>query len=138
VMPGAKELLTEVQAAGIPIGLVTSTVRRLADTAIDALGRDYFTVTVAGDEVEHTKPHPEPYLKAAGLLGVDPAGCVVLEDSPTGTAAAEAAGCVVVAIPCIVPIPSAPTRTIVGSMADLDVAALRALTDESLRGGTVR
>jgi HAD superfamily hydrolase (TIGR01509 family) len=138
VMPGAKELLSEVQAAGIPIGLVTSTVRRLADSAIDALGRDYFTVTVAGDEVEHTKPHPEPYLKAAGLLGVDPAGCVVLEDSPTGIAAGEAAGCIVVGIPCIVPIPAAPTRTVVGSMGDLDVATLRALAGKSLRGGTVR
>jgi HAD superfamily hydrolase (TIGR01509 family) len=138
VMPGAKELLTEVQAAGIPIALVTSTVRRLADSAIDALGRDYFAVTVVGDEVEHTKPHPEPYLKAARLLGVDPARCVVLEDSPTGVAAGEAAGCIVVAVPCIVPIPAAPTRTIVGSLADLDVAALRELVSESLRGGTVR
>jgi beta-phosphoglucomutase-like phosphatase (HAD superfamily) len=63
---------------------------------------------------------------------------VVLEDSPTGVAAGEAAGCVVVAIPCIVPIPSAPTRTIVGSMAELDVAALRDLVGESLKGGTVR
>jgi HAD superfamily hydrolase (TIGR01509 family) len=138
VMPGVKELLTEVQAAGIPIGLVTSTVRRLADSAIDALGRDFFAVTVTGDEVEHTKPHPEPYLKAARLLGVEPGGCVVLEDSPTGVAAGEAAGCVVVAIPCIVAIPSAPTRTIMGSMAELDLAALRVLVGDSLRGGTVR
>ncbi|MEO5876251.1 MAG: HAD family phosphatase [Streptosporangiaceae bacterium] len=127
VMPGAKELLNGVQAAGIPIALVTSTVRRLADLAIDALGRDFFAVTVTGDEVEHTKPHPEPYLRAAGLLGVNPARCVVLEDSPTGVAAGEAAGCVVVAVPCVVPIPAAPTRTIVRSLADLDVAALRAL-----------
>ncbi|WP_106403624.1 HAD family hydrolase [Actinocorallia populi] len=127
VMPGAKELLTEAAAEGVPIALVTSTVRSLADVAIDALGRHHFTLTVAGDEVEYTKPHPEPYLKAARLLGADPARCVALEDSLTGVKAAEAAGCAVVAIPCVVPVEHAPTRTVLPSMEGLTVERLRSL-----------
>lgn len=127
VMPGAKELLTEAAAEGIPVGLVTSTVRALADVAIDALGRHHFALTVAGDEVENTKPHPEPYLKAARLLGAEPSRCVVLEDSPTGVKAAEAAGCAVVAIPCVVPIDHAPTRMVLPSMEGLTVERLRSL-----------
>ncbi|GAA3203892.1 HAD family phosphatase [Actinocorallia longicatena] len=133
LMPGAKELLVEVSASGVPVALVTSTVRQLADAAIDAIGRDLFKVTVCGDEVEHTKPHPEPYLKAARLLGVDPAACVVLEDSPTGVAAGEAAGCAVIAVPGIVAIPEAPTRTVVPTLEGLSLDGLR----ELLGGGSV-
>ncbi|WP_369809854.1 HAD-IA family hydrolase [Parafrankia sp. EUN1f] len=68
------------------------------------LGARHFTVTVAGDEVERRKPHPDPYLAATRLLGVDPAACVVLEDSLTGAAAGVAAGCVTVLVPSM-PIP---------------------------------
>ncbi|GAB3664039.1 HAD family phosphatase [Actinocorallia lasiicapitis] len=132
VLPGAKELLAEIGGAGVPMALVTSTVRRLADPAIDALGRDLFAVTVCGDEVEFTKPHPEPYLKAARLLGVDPARAVVLEDSPTGVAAGEAAGCVVVAVPGIVPIPPGPSRTVVPSLEQVSLAGLGELLRERL------
>ena len=127
VMPGAGELLAEAAEADVPIALVTSTVRSLADVAIDALGRHHFALTVAGDEVDHNKPHPEPYLKAARLLGADPARCVALEDSLTGVRAAEAAGCAVVAIPCVVPIEHAPTRTVLPSMEGLTVERLRSL-----------
>jgi HAD superfamily hydrolase (TIGR01509 family) len=127
MMPGAKELLDEVREAGVPSALVSSTNRALMEYALDGIGRDRFTLTVAGDEVEHTKPHPEPYLTAARLLNVDPRQCVALEDSPYGTESATAAGCHVVAVPSVVPIAEAPGRTVVSSLLDVDLARLRSL-----------
>ena len=59
---------------------------------------------MTGDEVQHGKPDPEAYLTAAARLGVDPARCLAIEDSPAGVASAEAAGCVVIAVPNQVPI----------------------------------
>lgn len=127
LVPGAKELLVEAGEAGVPVVLVTSTIRRLADLAIDAIGRGYFVETVAGDEVAHNKPHPEPYLKAARLIGVDPARCVVLEDSPTGVASGEAAGCAVAVVPGLLSIPEGPGRTLLTSLAETDLERLRSL-----------
>jgi HAD superfamily hydrolase (TIGR01509 family) len=129
LMPGAKDLLDEVREAGVPSALVSSTHRALMEYALDGIGRDRLTVTVAGDEVAHTKPHPEPYLTAARLLGVDPRRCVALEDSPSGTDSATAAGCYVVSVPSVVPIPAAPRRTVVSSLLDLDLARLRSFVD---------
>src|SRR4051794_34227811 len=75
---GAIELLDSLAAAGVPVALVSSSYRALVDAALETLGADRFAVTVAGDEVRHGKPHPDPYLTAANLLGVDPACCVVV------------------------------------------------------------
>ncbi|WP_018656453.1 HAD family hydrolase [Actinomadura flavalba] len=127
LMPGAKELLAEVRDAGVPAALVSSSYRRLLEPALDAIGREHFAVTVAGDEVARTKPDPEPYLTATARLGADPGRCVVLEDSPNGLAAAEAAGCVTVAVPCLLPVGPAPGRTVVGSLREVDLAMLRGL-----------
>ena len=125
--PGAVELITALGEHGIPCGLVTMSYARLAQTVVDALHADAFTTIVTGDEVADGKPHPEAYLTAAVRLGVDPRHCVAIEDSPTGIASAEAAGCVVVAIPHRVPVPAAPGREIVASLSDLDVERLDAL-----------
>lgn len=125
--PGARELLDAVRETGIPTALVTSTQRRLTDIALDTLGRHNFTTTVCGDEIDHPKPAPDPYLRAAELLGVNPARCVVIEDSPLGIASAEAAGCVVLAVPAEVELVEAPTRTVRSSLVGLtprDLAAL--------------
>jgi HAD superfamily hydrolase (TIGR01509 family) len=129
--PGARELLAEVHAAGVPAALVTSTHRRLTEIALDVIGRDNFATSVCGDEVGHPKPHAEPYLTAAARLGVTPARAVVIEDSPLGIASGEAAGCVVVAVPSEVGIEPAPTRTVVDSLASLTVERL----DELVRAG---
>ncbi len=110
--PGAQELLVAVHDAGVPAALVTSTHRRLTEIALDTLGRTQFKATVCGDEVTHPKPAPDPYLRAADLLGVDPRSCVAIEDSPLGITSAEAAGCAVLAVPSEVPIAPAPTRTV--------------------------
>lgn len=124
---GARELLSQANAAGLACGLVTMSYRQLADAVIAALEPGTFDVVVTGDQVLDGKPHPEAYLTAARQLGVDPRRCVAIEDSPTGIASAEAAGCVVVAVPHHVPIEAAPTRTIVGSLAELTIADLDAL-----------
>jgi HAD superfamily hydrolase (TIGR01509 family) len=125
--PGAHELLVAVRDAGIPAALVTSTHRSLTEAALDTIGREFFTVTVCGDEVDEPKPRPEPYLRAAGLLGVDPTRSIAIEDSPTGILAAEAAGCVVIAVPSEVEITPAPTTTVLSSLENLTVADLEAL-----------
>ncbi|MFG1880065.1 HAD family hydrolase [Sphaerisporangium sp. NPDC049003] len=127
VMPGAAELLAEVRAAGVPVGLVTSSSRLMADAVLGGIGRDTFDTVVTGDDVRHFKPDPEPYLLAARLLGVDPARCAVIEDSPTGVAAGTAAGCAVVAVPTGPAIPPAPRRLVVESLKQVDVAVLRDL-----------
>jgi HAD superfamily hydrolase (TIGR01509 family) len=125
-LPGARELLAQVRAAGIPHALVTSSERRIMDAVLARLGEG-FTATVCAEDVHHGKPDPEPYLRAAALLGADPRSCVALEDSPNGVASAQAAGCQVVAVPSLVPIPAQPGRVIVGSLADVDLAMLRRL-----------
>ncbi|MDQ1725037.1 MAG: hypothetical protein QOG52_2065, partial [Frankiaceae bacterium] len=81
--PGAAALLASLRTAGMPMALVSSSYRVLVDAGLDVIGRELFAVTLAGDEVVHHKPHPEPYLTACSLLGVDPADAVVFEDSPT-------------------------------------------------------
>jgi HAD superfamily hydrolase (TIGR01509 family) len=123
--PGARELVTAVSEAGLPTGLVTSTVRRLTDVALDWMGRDWFTVSVCGDETPTQKPTPAPYLRAAELLGVAPDRCLAVEDSPIGIASAEAAGLAVLAVPSEAHIPPAPTRVVRGDLVDVTVGELR-------------
>lgn len=127
LMPGAAELIAEIDAVGIPRALVSSTYRRLVDAALGALAPLRFDVTVAGDEVENGKPQPDPYLKAAGLLGVEARDCVALEDSPRGAASAAAAGCVVVAVPSLVALEPGPRQHVVATLYDVSLAWLRTL-----------
>jgi HAD superfamily hydrolase (TIGR01509 family) len=97
--PGAQELLKATRDAGIPTALVTMSVRRMAEFVVADMPFDGFDVIVAGDDVTHSKPHPEPYLRAAELLGVDPTDCVAIEDSTTGLAAAVASGAHAIGVP---------------------------------------
>jgi HAD superfamily hydrolase (TIGR01509 family) len=97
--PGARQLLTAVREAGIPTALVTMSISRMAHHVADRVGFDAFDAVVAGDEVTHAKPHPEPYLRGAQLLGVDIARAVAIEDSSTGVASALASGATVIGVP---------------------------------------
>jgi HAD superfamily hydrolase (TIGR01509 family) len=128
VMPGARGLVAEVAAAGLPYGLVTSSERVIMDAVLARFGTP-FPVTVCAEDVSACKPDPEGYLLAAQKLAVDPRRCLVIEDSRNGVAAAQAAGCVVVAVPGVVTIPPAPGRLVLGSLAGLTVARLRAEFD---------
>ena len=113
---GANELLEALAAEGTPMALVTNTQRALTERALNSIGRQYFSATVCGDEVASGKPAPDPYLRAAALLGLAPQQCLAVEDSVTGTAAAERAGCPVLVVPNDVEVPrqSATARFLAG------------------------
>ena len=121
--PGARELLDSLNAAGVPCALVTMSWQDIANEVMLHLPPRTFQAVITGDMVANGKPHPEPYRRAAAALGVDPVSCVAIEDSPTGARSAEAAGCVVVAVPNHVPIDPAPgrvlRRTLVGLTPEL-------------------
>jgi len=132
-LPGARAALRTVRAAGIPTALVTNSLRRITELALDGIGREFFDVTVCGDEVAEGKPAPDPYRRAAELLGVPPERCVAVEDSPNGALAAERAGAAVLVVPCEVAVPTGPRRTfrddLVGLTATELGAVLRAASD---------
>ncbi|HEV2783377.1 MAG TPA: HAD family phosphatase [Actinophytocola sp.] len=129
--PGAREALATIRATGLPTALVTSTERPLTELALDTIGRDHFDVTVCGDEVDgRNKPLPDPYLKAARLLDVAPTHCLAIEDSPSGTTSAVAAGCTVLVIPSEVEVPPGPRRIFRDSLVGLTPTDLEAAFNE--------
>ncbi|MFJ6531563.1 HAD family hydrolase [Microbacterium sp. NPDC091662] len=95
---GAEEALAHLRRERIRIGLVTSSTRAWVDAVAENVSLGVFDVVVTADDVGRTKPSPEPYLRATGLLDVDPAACLVFEDSEVGVRAAVAAGCRVVQV----------------------------------------
>ncbi|MFD4630513.1 HAD family hydrolase [Streptomyces sp. NPDC058284] len=127
LMPGAARLLAELAAHEVPTALVSASHRRIIDRVLDSIGAHHFALTVAGDEVARTKPHPDPYLLAARGLGADPTRCAVVEDTATGVASAEAAGCRVVAVPSVAPIPAVAGRTVVPSLEAVNLPFLQGL-----------
>jgi HAD superfamily hydrolase (TIGR01509 family) len=124
---GARELLDALGAEGIPMALVTNTRRALTESALNSIGRQYFSATVCGDEVGNAKPAPDAYQRAAALLGFAPAQCLAIEDSVTGAAAAESAGCPVLVVPNDVEVPAGPRRRQVSSLIGLDADRLRTI-----------
>jgi HAD superfamily hydrolase (TIGR01509 family) len=127
MMPGAKQLLADLVAADVRVALVSASSRRIVEASLPSIGAHHFHFTVTADDVEKSKPDPDPYLRAAALMGVDPAHCVVLEDSPTGVAAAHAAGCQVIAVPHAVPVEARERVTLVKSLIHVDLDTLRSL-----------
>lgn len=125
--PGALELLLDLKKASVKTALVTMSMRSMALAVTEQIDFPAFDVVVAGDDVVHGKPHPEPYLKAAELLGVPANMCIALEDSPTGLASAEAAGCHAIGIPNIIGLPEGPNRRIIGSLTKLNANNLEDL-----------
>lgn len=133
--PGAPAALRSVRESGVRTALVTSTERMLTEVALDSIGREFFDVTVCGDEVDGlNKPLPRPYQLAAELLGVDPADCVAVEDSVTGVTSAAAAGCTVLVVPAEAPVPAGPRRVLRDSLVGVDADLLAGLVS---RDGTI-
>jgi HAD superfamily hydrolase (TIGR01509 family) len=127
---GARELLEALAAEGTPMALVTNTARALTDRALNSIGRQYFSATVCGDEVPRGKPAPDAYLRAATLLDLQPSECLAIEDSVTGTAAAEDAGCAVLVVPNDVAVPRGPRRRHIASLTDVSVGDLHRFFSE--------
>jgi HAD superfamily hydrolase (TIGR01509 family) len=121
---GAREALDLVAGLGIPMVVVTNTDRILTEKALPTIGRERFVATFCGDEVPAGKPAPDLYLAAAAHLGLDPAQCLVIEDSPTGSAAAAAAGCPTLAVPSDAPVPDAEGRVLRDTLVGLDADGL--------------
>ncbi|MFI5508468.1 HAD family hydrolase [Mycobacterium sp. NPDC051804] len=133
-LPGARELLDALLADGVPMALVTNTRRGLTEQALKSIGRHYFSASVCGDEVRRAKPEPDIYARAAELLGFSSAQCLAIEDSVTGTAAAESAGCPVLVVPNDVEVPTGRRRAHLSSLAGVRVDDLRQVYDR-LSGG---
>jgi HAD superfamily hydrolase (TIGR01509 family) len=98
--PGLFVLLEHLERSGLPRGVATSSRREYAEGLLVRHGLlDRFAFVLTGDDVTHGKPDPEIYLKSAARLGLEPGKVLVLEDSPTGLAAAKAAGTFAVGVP---------------------------------------
>ncbi|WP_307852637.1 HAD family phosphatase [Glaciihabitans sp. dw_435] len=119
--PGARELLLELRSRGIKTALVTMSMRSLAEHVAASMGFEAFDVIVAGDDVAHSKPHPEPYLHAASLLDVSASDCVAIEDSAPGTASGVASGAVTIGVPLNSPLSADNGYTIWPTLADRTV-----------------
>lgn len=126
--PGALELISACNEAGLPTALVTMSYRRFADAVVNAMPYGRFDAVITGDEVANGKPAPDSYLTAAAALGVEAGRCVAIEDSPVGAASAYAAGCRVVVVPNHVPVSMAASMvlwpTLVGQTVDSLAGAL--------------
>lgn len=125
--PGAVELLAHLAEADVPCGLVTMSYERFVAPVLAMLPPGTFRAVVTGDRVSVGKPHPEPYLTAAGLLGVRPADCLAIEDSNTGAKSAVAAGCTALVVPNHVPVLEGERRVFRDSLVGLDASGLAAV-----------
>jgi HAD superfamily hydrolase (TIGR01509 family) len=125
-MVGARELLHELKARGTPIGLVSNSPLRFVWRSLEIAGfEDRFDVILSAHEVAAPKPAPDPYLEACRRLGVVPGPDVIaLEDSPTGVAAARAAGLTVIGIPSLEGIALEEAHHLADSLLD-DIVARR-------------
>ncbi|MEH3155087.1 MAG: HAD family phosphatase [Gordonia paraffinivorans] len=122
--PGARDALDTVAGLGIPMALVTNTERVITEKALPTVGAERFAATFCGDEVPSGKPAPDLYLAASAYLGVAPSACLVVEDSPTGSAAAAAAGCPTLVVPSDAPVAAAEGRVLRDSLVGLDAETL--------------
>lgn len=111
-LPGAHELLEDVQAAQVPQALVSASPIAMLDVALDLIGRRVFAAVVDGTQLSRPKPDPQAYRLAADRLGVSASACIVLEDSVPGCAAGASAGAVVLAVPNQVALPPLPSQVI--------------------------
>ncbi|MGV9688355.1 HAD family hydrolase [Streptomyces sp. NPDC003444] len=124
--PGAGRLLAELERAAVPFALVSASPRSVVDAVTGgALARVPFAFTLSADDTVRTKPHPDPYRTAARHLGVPVEACVAVEDSPDGTASADAAGCVVLVVPSLLPVEPGPGRVFAESLEEVSLATLR-------------
>ena len=122
--PGARELLDDLARSGIPCALVTMSYRRFVEPILAGLPVGTFVAVVTGDEVSRGKPHPEPYLTAARLVGVEPEDCLAIEDSEPGTTSAVAAGCTTLVVPHHVPVDQGERRVFRESLVGVRVGSL--------------
>lgn len=125
-MVGARDLLEALRGRGTPIGLVSNSPLVFVERSLQLAGFEaHFDVVLSAHEVAAPKPAPDPYLEACRRLGVEPGPSVVaLEDSPTGVAAARAAGLTVIGVPSVAGVSLSDAHHLADSLLD-DVVARR-------------
>jgi HAD superfamily hydrolase (TIGR01509 family) len=118
-LPGAAELVASLSGR-VPLAIASNTDRDLVLFALAAAGFDgAFGVVVSAEDVARPKPAPDIYFEACRRLGVRPSDSIALEDSPTGVAAAKAAGLAVIAVPRFDDVDVAMADWVIGSLAEL-------------------
>lgn len=123
-MPGAQELLNQLDLVNVPMALVSASPRSIVDAALKHISPLPFRATISSDDVSNTKPDPEGYLKAAELLNIDIKRCLILEDSLTGVTAARASGAKVVAVPHLVEILEDYQTKVISSLEEVSLDLL--------------
>ena len=129
-MPGAIELVRELQLHGVKTALVSASPRNIVDAVLDNLGHDLFPFSISSDDVAVTKPDPECYLKAATLSGSEISECLVFEDSITGITAAKASGAYLIAVPHLVSVAESVRVRVIKSLEQLSYSKLSQLKSD--------
>lgn len=118
-MPGAVELVRELQAHGVKTALVSASPRNIVDAVLDNLGHDLFPFSISSNDVAATKPHPDCYLKAASISGAKITNSLIFEDSLIGMKAATTSGAFLIAVPHLVKIEESAKVRVISSLAQL-------------------
>ena len=126
-MPGAYELVKDLQKNGVKTGLVSASPRIIVDAVLDNVGAELFPFSISSDDVERTKPHPDAYLKAAQLTNSAIENCLVFEDSLTGVGAATSSGAWLVAVPHLVHVDESERVRVIKSLEQLNFTKVREL-----------
>lgn len=126
-MPGALELVRELQSQGVKTGLVSASPRNIVNAVLDNLGHDLFPFSISSDDVEKTKPNPDCYLKAAVMTESDIQNCLVFEDSLTGMQAATSSGAYLIAVPHLVSIDESAKVRVISSLKQVSFGKLQNL-----------
>jgi HAD superfamily hydrolase (TIGR01509 family) len=126
-MPGAVELVRNLQSHGIKTALVSASPRNIVDAVLDNLGHDLFPLSISSDDVAQTKPEPDCYLKAANISQSDISNCLIFEDSLTGMKAATSSGAFLIAVPHLVHIEESQKVRVVKNLEQLNFEILQTL-----------
>jgi len=126
-MPGAYELVKDLQKNGVKTGLVSASPRIIVDAVLDNVGAELFPFSISSDDVERTKPHPDAYLKAAQLTNSAIENCLVFEDSLTGVGSATSSGAWLVAVPHLVHVDESERVRVIKSLEQLNFTKVQEL-----------
>jgi HAD superfamily hydrolase (TIGR01509 family) len=126
-MPGAYELVKDLQKNGVKTGLVSASPRIIVDAVLDNVGAELFPFSISSDDVERTKPHPDAYLKAAQLTNSAIENCLVFEDSLTGVGAATSSGAWLIAVPHLVHVDESERVRVIKSLEQLNFTKVQEL-----------
>jgi beta-phosphoglucomutase-like phosphatase (HAD superfamily) len=119
-----------LQNHGVKTALVSASPRNIVDAVLDNLGHDLFPFSISSDDVTHTKPNPECYIKAAQVCGADISHCLVFEDSLTGMNAAISSGAFLIGVPQLVSIEESEKVRVIKSLEQLSFGTLEQLKED--------